>query len=234
MALKSNAEYRQGGIMISGRLCAAAAAAVVTGTLVANTADAAAMNLLTNPGFEDGLAGWDSSTALLISDPSFAYEGNNAVGVNGLSGAEADGSIRQTIAITEAGDYEFGAFFFVQTDDPAGNFDQLQMSMFASGTGVIDTTVGTQPADLSFSPGPFLFLDSGWFLVSGSFSYDGSGGAENTIVNINVQNFSPNQTALFADAAYVHKAPAPVPLPAAGWLMVAGLGGLGVLRRKRA
>lgn len=105
-----------------------------------------------------------------------------------------------------------------------GGAPLLSSVPFYDGTCISGTTRTTDPdfalASSIWSSGEILLTDPGAYTITGLAveSPFGSGGA---FVQL-------SSTSVGAETL----TPAAVPLPAAGWLMVAGLGGLGLMRRK--
>lgn len=194
---------------------------------------------LVNPGFETGdLTGWDTSGAAIVISPcapafiGCAPGGGNAFAVMNLQTVgTGNASIRQNVAGVGAGSYDFGAWVSFATDDPAGNFDQGQINLTVQGT-TFTETVGFDPNALNGQftiPVAAGFSATPWFLLSGTLDY--AGGPGDFLINMNVQDFTPDQgLVLLVDNVFLTSV-APIPLPAGFVLIGTALAGLGAVRR---
>ncbi|HKO00010.1 MAG TPA: carbohydrate binding domain-containing protein, partial [Pseudonocardiaceae bacterium] len=120
----------------SRRWLAATAAAALAGGLVAvltttGPADAAATNLVANPGFESGLTGWTCSAGTVVTSP--VHTGTRAL--SGAATASDDAQCAQTVSVQPNSAYSLSAWV-------EGNF----VFLGATGTGTTDPSTFTQSA----------------------------------------------------------------------------------------
>jgi hypothetical protein len=143
-----------------------------------------------------------------------------------LSGGSA--SLTQTVTVTNAGPFSFGAWVSLGTDDPVGNFDQAQINLSLQGNSV-NQTIGLDP---NLVKGQFTVPGGGttkftqWFQLSGLLNFVGSG---DLLININAQN-AANGKSIFMNVDNVYISA--VPVPAGILLMGTAIAGLGALRRR--
>lgn len=94
----------------------------------------------------------------------------------------------------------------------------------------------------SSAGGPPLRTLSEWLTAFNGA--DANGFSESSLVGVSVGmgTYNKNEIGLFddvsisgtsADATYDFQVAAPIPLPAAGWLLLSALGGLGLVARRR-
>jgi hypothetical protein len=153
----------------SRRWLAATAAAALAGGLVAvltttGQADAAATNLVANPGFESGLAGWTCAAGTAVTSP--VHSGTQAL--SGAATSSDDAQCTQTVGVAPNSSYTLSAWV-------AGNF----VFLGATGTGTTDPSTFTQSATTytqlttTFTTGPattsVTVFVHGWF---GQGTYD--------------------------------------------------------------
>ncbi len=213
---------------------------------------ARASSLLENGGFES-ITGWSSGdlvyiggcTNLLMGCAPDTSPGETFVGfLARLGTVNTAQSTTQTVAGVGPGLYEFGVWVSLvidEFDNNAGDLSQAQVSLLAQTSGATATD-GAQPNDLTFQTGIDLGLTlqfTDWFLLSGVLDLTQT---ESVIFNINLQadprTEGANTLRLLFDNAYLRKVEvedptAPIPLPAAGWLLLGALGALTALRRRR-
>ncbi len=186
----------------------------------------AAANLLVNPGFEDGLNGWEiSSTATIRTADPDAFEGTNYVYGQNTAFFGVTQVVDLLLGGVPAGEIDRGALNLVFGGYQAGyrtqrDFGQITVRLLDGG--------GTQLTAVST---PAFFSSSTWveqrgeiFLLPGtrSVSFEFAG----------TRRDGSNDDA-YLDAAFLDVAPAPVPLPAALPSMVGALGALALRRRRR-
>lgn len=197
---------------------------------------------LNNPGFETGTtAGWNASGDVTVAICAAQVVGCAPGGGTyfaGLNNSIGNGnaSLTQTVTGVAPGTYNFGAWVSFGTNNPAGNFDQGQISLTLQISGSPGQTVGFDPNTLNGQftiPASAGFSFTDWFLLQGVLTFAGS--PTDLLLNINVQDFSSSGgLVLLVDNAFITDA-GPVPLPGAVPLFASGLGVLGLFgwRRKK-
>ena len=203
-------------------------------SLAAFAMSSASANLITNPGFESGMAGWSFGGVSFVLPSNFiptivAYEGNNYACLGCAPDDGISGNATQNITLPGPGTYTFGGAFQFATSAAGGNFDQGQMSLFLSG--IVNEVVGGDPNSFGGFSSCIggAFVCSAWTTLSKTFVYSGVGPAS-ILVNVSMQDFTNGKpTVLYADAIHVEKVPEPSTLA----LLGAGLLALGVMRVRR-
>jgi hypothetical protein len=213
-----------------------AGAVLLTCALGAGSAAAAPVNLIANSDFEAGATGFDSDYAFVTriqnvsnvkvsphindafsANPSRGSRGGDHTTGSGLAlfvnGSQDSTSAfwRQTVATTPGAEYEFRAWGMIWFGGDV-----------ATALRVNGATVGTYTIDR------FSALDV-W--AEDVLSFEAT--APNSVlelVNLSTQ-FSGNDFAV-DDLSLARMSASPVPLPAGAWLLIGGLGALGLLRRR--
>ena len=199
--------------MFRHTLCAAAAFTALA------FAPGVQANLILNPGFESGdFTEWETSGDTLVGvcpGPVLdcAPEGGMWLAVINNSTGFGNGSVRQTVSLPGAGDYVFGAYVALGTDEAGANFDQAQISVTIQLPGGESETIGLDPNALNGQftiPGNSGFNFTPWLLLTGLLSYEGE--LADVLYNINVQDF-PNTGGLVLafDNAFVDAVAVPEP-----------------------
>lgn len=211
-------------------------ATLVFSSIALLASPAAALNLLVNPGFEEpGLNGWNASNAELIAGlPPMLLDEAVHSGAQS-AGILEQGSLTQTVALSDAPTHTFGVWYRVLATGLSGNFDQIQASLKINVNNDTET-IGTDPNNLgagNFTAFSFLGTDfflSDWIYMEGAINTLGLAG-ETALLNLNLQNFGSAITAVAFDDAFV--AGQPVPEPGTVLLLGAGILGLGVYGRRK-
>ncbi len=192
---------------------------------LAFTTTASALPLV-NPGFEDGLNGWNASNGNVFPTtfaPAVA-SGTTAAAIN------TNGALTQGVSLDGPGTYEFGglARFALLGIDPQGIFSQAQISFGVNGVGFV--SVGTDPNAVrnTFALDPSGINLSEWISLSGIFNYTG-GATTAGLINVNLQGNTLGVLVSYDDV-FVRAVPEPGTLG----LFAAGLLILWRLRWQRA
>lgn len=215
----------------------ARAALIVNGDFDANAVSGNFATVTTSSAFQ--MTGWrvltsggnTSASIDLVKAPYWqAHSGANSVDLFG-SNTQQPSFLAQTFSVGagQLGTYRMSFFYSVNTDGPR---DQGLFANIVTGTGVAGTSVATSPTsffyDIPTDGNPTKqamawkqgFLDVS-FAAAGDYTLWFQGNAQ-----FGNQNQGAALDSVMLDAAVV-------PLPAAGWLMVAGLGMVFGLGRRR-
>lgn len=191
----------------------------------------ASANLITDPSFEsnDGVSNFDywSETASGVSVDTYAR--------TGIYAAELDlnAAVTQNFTFTEAGTYEYGAYFTFFTEAPLGGWPSDR-------PGVTTTVYGPDPDEHYATivniddtlPTTWTGIDnnilrSDWYLISGTFTI-GAADLGAGLLNIYLQSYE-GLSWVVVDDAFVKS----VPEPATMLLLGSGFLGLAVVGRKK-
>ena len=186
-----------------------------------------AANMLTNPGFEDGLNGWDTTggAALRSADPA-PFEGSFYVfGRNTLQFSVSQVVDLVVDGLVSAGEIDRGALNLVFGGHQAGfstQRDAGQITVTLLDQGLSQLNVVSLPS--FFSNGLWVEQRGETFLLPGTrlvrFDFIGT------------RRDGANDDA-YLDAAFLDVTPAPVPLPAGLPLLALAMGGLVAGTRRR-
>ncbi len=109
------------------------------------TAEAAAVNLITNPEFINSTAGWTAVGAIITSQPSVVSTGSPSGGYNNkcieVSSYTTNGYASQTFSIVSGGTYNISARSYAPSSNVEVNATEI--GVVALGVGVVGTSAGT-------------------------------------------------------------------------------------------
>jgi hypothetical protein len=211
-------------------IIAAVAAAVASGTAMATQIELTYTGIVSYAGGSTANSGYTDGSTIsgqLLFDTATDVVTGATLGVfaapNGLVAGSAN--LNSTDAIFQQGQY-------ATNGDPRNN--SITVDLSAAGTGYSVTSLGTlltQNNAMLYSEIDFTAGTLGQYLNAQYSAGDGFGSTA-TFLEANADG--TNQTEVVAYLESV-TAGAPVPLPASGWLLVAGAGGLlGFSRRRKA
>lgn len=211
-------------MVLRSAMCAAA-------FIGATSVSAATVELVTNGDFSAGSTGFTSDFTEVGGGPGLAQfsirnsnyfgllpQDGNFMAVNGGNQGALPTVWSQDIAVTSGTEYSFSFLLGGTTTvpTPAG-----QLSIQFDGTEILNATASTSnPAAFQLFGSTFVAGATGIFALSFVEQSTGFGGNDYGIDDISLT---------FNDSVV---SPPAVPLPAAGWMLLASLGGLAAIRRR--